>query len=97
MKENKVRCTYTIDPQVERELEKVCRVLKVKKSAFVESVLKESLKSTQILFSPDENLGTAIFSLTKELNSVKEMLSTDNDLLQNKIKEIKDGFKGAEK
>jgi hypothetical protein len=89
----KLRCTFTIDEEVMKQVSRLCKYLGTNKSAFIEIILKESLATTSSLLSEDDTLASSVVLLTKQLEEVKSMMTDDKFLeFQQNIKEAKNAL-----
>lgn len=79
----KSRLNITLSNSTIQELGVLSDSLGMSKSAYIEEILQESLKTTKLLFNPDLPFSQAIVNLATELNEIKELLQKDDNLKRN--------------
>lgn len=90
----KVRLNFTLDKDVALDLDKFSRSMRVKKSAFVEQLLRDSFSGMTTLFGSDINLGDAVVHLSKQLAEMKETIEKNNpDYLNVKLEDARNEFR----
>ena len=94
----KVRLNFTLDKDVALDLDKFSRSMRVKKSAFVEQLLRDSLAGMKTLFGSDINLGDAVVHLSKQLAEMKETIEKNNpDYLNVKLEDARNEYRNNNK
>ena len=96
----KIRATFTIDEKVLADMERLCRNIKMSKSAYLEYLIKDSIVTTVQLFSSTETLSEAIVILSNQISEIQKIMKDPRYLEQNKkLNEVKNGWdcnKGTE-
>ena len=89
----KIRATFTIDEKVLADMERLCRNIKMSKSAYLEHLIKDSMVTTVQLFSSTETLSEAIVILSNQISEIQKIMQDPRYLEQNKkFNEVKDGW-----
>ena len=86
----KERATFSINKDLLKELSFFCQKTGMSKSMFIELLIRESLNSADQLFKSDDTLASAMVLLSKQLDQVKEIMSSpDYEEYKNNLERLK--------